>query len=134
MSLKSAKAAVRLAAALGAKVTAYHAIEAWEPQVYAQGYGVDLKGFQAIERAARESGERYVAAVAKLADTARVRCTKVVQKTRTPYEAIGEIAGKSKCDLIVMASHGRRGVSKLMMGSVTQKVLARATVPVLVYR
>lgn len=134
VSIKAARAAVRLAARLGARVTIYHAIEDWQPQLYGEGYGIDLKTFQEFERAARKSGDRHVAAVAKLADAAGVRSSRLVEKARTPYEGIVAAARKSKCDLVFIASHGRRGVSRLMMGSVTQKVLAHAAGPVLVYR
>jgi nucleotide-binding universal stress UspA family protein len=51
-----------------------------------------------------------------------------------PWDAILSAAKKHKCDLIVMASHGRRGVSALLMGSETQKVLTHSSVPVLVIR
>jgi len=72
--------------------------------------------------------------VGKLAKAARVPFASIVAKTGAPYEGIAETARKRKCDLIWMASHGRRGVARLMMGSVTLKVLAHATVPVFVYR
>ena len=134
VAAKAAKAAMHLAAALGAKVTAYHAIEIWEPQLYAEGFGVDLKTFQAFERAAREAGERQVGAVARLAKAAGVPCASLVAKAATPYEGIVEAAKKRKCDVIFIASHGRSGLSRLVMGSVTQKVLAHAAVPVLVFR
>jgi nucleotide-binding universal stress UspA family protein len=52
----------------------------------------------------------------------------------TPYKGIIEAAKKHKCDVIFMASHGRRGVSRLFMGSVTQKVVTHCKIPVLVYR
>ena len=58
----------------------------------------------------------------------------VVSKVRTPYEGIVETARKRNCDLIFIASHGRRGLARLVLGSVTLKVLAQAAVPVLVYR
>jgi nucleotide-binding universal stress UspA family protein len=51
-----------------------------------------------------------------------------------PYRAIIDCALANKCDLIVMASHGRRGVAALLVGSETQKVLTHSTIPVLVYR
>jgi nucleotide-binding universal stress UspA family protein len=51
-----------------------------------------------------------------------------------PYEAIIEAAEKSGCDLIFMASHGRRGISGFLLGSETNKVLTHSKVPVLVYR
>lgn len=50
------------------------------------------------------------------------------------YKAIIEAAKKFGCDLIAMASHGRRGVSALIVGSVTTKVLTHSSIPVLVYR
>ena len=134
VSIRAARAAVRLAAQLGARVTIYHAIEDWQPQVYGEGYGMSVKTLQAFERAARESGARQLAAVAKLADVAGVRSSRLIEKARTPYEGIVAAARKRKCDLVFIASHGRRGISRLMMGSVTQKVLAHASVPVLVHR
>lgn len=51
-----------------------------------------------------------------------------------PYEAIIDIARRLRCDLIVMASHGRRGIKGLLLGSETQKVLVHSTIPVLVHR
>ena len=58
----------------------------------------------------------------------------MVTKAYSPYEGIIAVARKRKCDLIFMASHGRRGLSKLIMGSVTQKVLTHSRIPVVVYR
>ena len=54
--------------------------------------------------------------------------------SNSPYEAIIEAAKKFECDLIVMASHGRRGVSGVLLGSETQKVLTHSKIPVLVVR
>lgn len=133
-STKAARAAVRLAAEVGARVTAYHAIDTSQPYLFGDGYAADARTFVDFARLARENGERQVDAVGKLAKAARVPFTPLVAKARTPYEGIVSAARKNKCDLIFIASHGRRGLSKLMMGSVTQKVLARATVPVMVYR
>jgi nucleotide-binding universal stress UspA family protein len=134
VSMRAAKAALRLAAQLGARVSIYHAIDDWQPQAYGEGYGISVKTLQAFERGARESGAKLLAAVAKAADAAGVRSSRLIEKARTPYEGIAAAARKSRCDLIFIGSHGRRGISKLMMGSVTQNVLAHATVPVLVYR
>jgi nucleotide-binding universal stress UspA family protein len=133
-ALKAAKAAVRFAAETGARITAYYAIESGTPQLYGEGYGIDALSLREFERSAREAGERHVGAVTKLAKAARVPFASLVAKASTPYEGIAAAARKKKCDVIFIASHGRRGLSKLMMGSVTQKVLAHATVPVLVYR
>jgi len=51
-----------------------------------------------------------------------------------PWEAIIEHAQRNDCDLVVMASHGRRGVTALLLGSETQKVLTHTDIPVIVYR
>jgi nucleotide-binding universal stress UspA family protein len=132
IALKAAKAAIRFAAQTGAKVTAFHAIEAWQP-VYTSAYAADARTFVNFERRAREAAEAHVAAVGRLADAAGVPCATLVSKARTPYEGIVQAARRRKCDLIWIASHGRRGVARLMLGSVALKVLTHATVPVLVY-
>jgi nucleotide-binding universal stress UspA family protein len=77
------------------------------------------KNLLAIEKAAREAG---------------VPCETAQEKSDQPYEAIIEAAQKRQCDLIIMASHGRRGVQGLLLGSETQKVLTHSKIPVLVYR
>ncbi|HEX7054295.1 MAG TPA: universal stress protein [Burkholderiales bacterium] len=133
-SLKAAKAAIRLAAGVGARVTAFHAIDASQPYLFGGGYGADARTFVDFERLARENGEQQVAAIGKLARAARVPFASEVAKARTAYEGIVAAARKHRCDVIFIASHGRRGLSKLMVGSVTNKVLAHATVPVLVFR
>ena len=133
-SLKAARAAMRLAADLGARVTAFHAVDASQPYLFGGGYSADARTFVDFERVARENGEGHVGDIGKLAKAARVRFASLVAEARTPYEGIISAARKGKCDLIFIASHGRRGLSRLMMGSVTNKVLAQAVVPVLVYR
>jgi nucleotide-binding universal stress UspA family protein len=133
VALEAAKAGIRFAAETGARVTAFHAIDEWQP-VYTSAYAADARTFVDFEKWAREGGEALVEAVGKLAEAARVPFASLVSKARTPYEGIVEAARERKCDVIFIASHGRRGFSGLMLGSVTQKVLAHATVPVLVYR
>lgn len=72
--------------------------------------------------------------VAQLAAAAGVPCTTLTSLSFLPHEEIINAAGTTGCDLICMASHGRRGISKLLAGSVTQNVLAYSTIPVLVLR
>lgn len=83
----------------------------------------------AEEQAARHLGE----ALAK-AKAAGVPCETVQVDHDHPYQAIIETAASRGCDLIAMASHGRRGISALVLGSETTKVLTHSTTPVLVYR
>jgi nucleotide-binding universal stress UspA family protein len=69
-----------------------------------------------------------------LAKTAGVACTGVIVSSDFPYQMIIHNAQKRKCDLIMMASHGRRGLSGLLLGSETAKVLTHSKIPVLVVR
>ena len=133
VSSKAAKAGVALARALGARVTAYCAIEPLQP-IYAEGYAFDQKVIREIEDSARRAAQKHVEAIGRIAKAAGVPFAAVVAKATTPYEGIIAAAKKQKCDAIFMASHGRRGLSRLIMGSVTQKVLMHSTIPVVVYR
>ena len=72
--------------------------------------------------------------VANAAEAAGVRCTSLAVLDYSPADAILATADSHGCDLIFMGSHGRRGLSRLLAGSVTQKVLADAHVPVMVMR
>ncbi len=86
--------------------------------------------FDAQERVA---SARIEAAV-KLAEAAGIKCNGHTVEADHPWEAILDHAKANACDLIVMASHGRRGVSALLLGSETQKVLTHSKLPVLVVR
>ncbi|MEI7870660.1 MAG: universal stress protein [Alphaproteobacteria bacterium] len=121
-----------LAREIGAKVTVMMTIEPAPMMVMAM---VQLTEQQnryhqhASEQAARHLGE--AAAKAKVAG---VPCETVQVDHDHPYQAIIETAATKGCDLIAMASHGRRGISALVLGSETTKVLTHSTTPVLVYR
>lgn len=77
---------------------------------------------------------RLFSAVAKAASAAGVACETVQVEHEHPYQAIIDTAKSKGCDLIVMASHGRRGVSAIVLGSETVKVLTHSKIPVLVHR
>jgi nucleotide-binding universal stress UspA family protein len=83
---------------------------------------------------ARELAQKRIDSIGRLAKAAGVRFASVITKADTAFGGIIDTAKKRKCDVIFMASHGRRGFSRLMMGSVTQKVLAHSKIPVMVYR
>ena len=134
VSNKAAKAGVALASALGAKVTAYYTVEQLQPVYADEGYMMNQKMIEGIEDSARQAGQKRVDAIGKMAKAAGVPFASVVTKALTPYEGIIAAAKKRKCDAIFMASHGRRGLSKLIMGSVTQKVLTHSRITVVVYR
>ena len=76
----------------------------------------------------------YLNAAKEAASAAGVICETMYLENDQPYLAIIETAAQKSCDLIVMASHGRRGISAVVLGSETLKVLTHSTVPVLVVR
>ena len=83
---------------------------------------------------AKEQAARHLGEAAAKAKAAGVPCDTVQVDHDHPYQAIIETAAGKGCDLIAMASHGRRGISALVLGSETTKVLTHSTMPVLVYR
>jgi len=77
---------------------------------------------------------KVLAPSARLAQKAGVACTTLAVNAAEPWSGILHAAHKKKCDLIVMASHGRRGLARALLGSETQKVLTHSRIPVLVVR
>jgi nucleotide-binding universal stress UspA family protein len=82
----------------------------------------------------QEHAEKTLGAVAHAAQAAGVACEAVHVEHEHPYQAIIDTATSKGCDLIVMASHGRHGISAIVLGSETVKVLTHSKIPVLVYR
>lgn len=133
VSNKAARAGIALASALNARVTAYYAVDELQP-LYVEGYAMGQTMMDDLDRRAKNLGEKRVSAIGKMAKAAGVRFNALVRKANTAYEGIIDAAKTQRCDVIFMASHGRRGLSKLIMGSVTQKVLTHSKIPVVVYR
>jgi len=131
---KAIKAGVALAKEMGAKVTGYYAVEPAPTHIYGEGYLADRKLVEELERRAHEVAQKSVDEVSAAAKAAGVKCDTVVDKAVLPYKGIIEAAEKNKCDAIFMASNGHRGLTGLLLGSVTQKVLTHSKTPVLVFR
>jgi nucleotide-binding universal stress UspA family protein len=81
-----------------------------------------------------KAADEKLAVIERLAQAAGVQTEKVRESDDHPWEAILKTAKEKQCDLIVMASHGRRGVSAVVLGSEAQKVLTHSSIPVLVVR
>ena len=128
LSEKAVAAAINLAQLLGAHITAFHALE---PYPYAAE--PELRPELFVERS-EEYAKRVLEAVANKANAANVKCATDYATCRSPSQAIVEKARAENCDLIIMASHGRRGLEGFLLGSETQKVLTHSSIPVLVYR
>jgi nucleotide-binding universal stress UspA family protein len=128
---KAVRQGLQLAKALNAKVTAVTVTPPWP--VGEMGGGMMVAApIEEYDRAVTNEAGRVLAAVSGLADEVGVACTTLHVPDRYPAEAIVEQADAGGCDLIVMASHGRRGLAKLMLGSQAARVLAYSTVPVLI--
>jgi nucleotide-binding universal stress UspA family protein len=130
LAQKAVAQGLALARALDAKVTAVTVTEPWAtlapPEV--------LNEFQEFERAARVRAKHILDGVAAAAKEASVTCAKLHVTDRFPAEGILEAAANIGADLIVMASHGRRGLAKFLLGSQATEVLTHSTVPVLICR
>jgi nucleotide-binding universal stress UspA family protein len=131
LSLRAINTAVQMAKAFGASVTGVTIVEPYS--------------YSGISEYRPESLDDYESRMDKLATTrlepletaakaSNVLCTTVVKKSFAPYEAIIDTAKQKECDLIIMASHGRRGLAGVLLGSETQKVLTHSTIPALVVR
>jgi nucleotide-binding universal stress UspA family protein len=123
---------VKLARENGARLTALHVIPQFHVLAYQPEMLVDTPDLYR-----RDSEAQARALLAKIETEARefgVPCDAMFVWGDHPYEEIVRLAADKECDLVCMASHGRRGVKGLLLGSETQKVLTHCQVPVLVYR
>ena len=132
LSEKAVLHGLQLARTLGAKVTGFYALPEFRAFAYA---GAIIEDTQAIfEGQSQAQADAARAFIATAAQEAGVPCAIAQSTNDRPYEAILKAANEHGCDLIVMASHGRRGIEGLLMGSETQKVLTHSSIPVLVSR
>jgi len=132
LSAAAIQQGVRFAQSIGAKVTGLCVM----PQQHPFFYETEIP-MEALEQAAqryKQQAGTYLAVIEKAAQDAGVACSVVYEKNDLPHEAIIRVAEQKGCDLIMMASHGRRGVGALLLGSETQKVLTHSKIPVLVFR
>lgn len=135
LSEKAVHEGVRFAKSVGAKVTGLYSAHEYEFVMSYRGeYDNDQMSEEEYLRKTRERSEKILAVVGKAAEEAGVPCELKFVPNNHPYEAITETAEASGCDLVFMASHGRRGLKGMLLGSETMKVLTHSEVPVLVVR
>ena len=130
LSESAIQTGVKLAKSLGARVTGLHVIEPFH--VVSTGVEMVSDTKAQYEKDSLANAVRFVAAISTAAKQAGVTCDCVTEQSGHPFEAIIAAAEKRGCDLIVMASHGRRGIRGLLLGSETNKVLTHTKTPVLV--
>jgi nucleotide-binding universal stress UspA family protein len=126
---------INLAKALGAKVTLLSVVPEFRmiaDESFAMPMSMQVK--QRYEKEATVRAEKKLATIGARVTKAGLQSAVVVVSSDLPYQQIIEVARKRKCDVVVMASHGRRGLTGLLLGSETVKVLTHSKIPVLVVR
>ena len=134
LSKMAVSSGIQLAELTGAQVIALKVVPRYPMSYFEGGLAVSAMDVAKIEEEWAENGQAIVDAVAAIAAAHGVTAKAVTVKSDLVAEAIINTAKKHKCDLIVMASHGRKGIKRLLMGSETQHVLTHSHIPVLVLR
>lgn len=132
LAAKAVDAAISFAAEVGARVTGYYAIE--DMNMHHVGAHLTKDLLDEFDKRSRVAAEQHASAPAGIAKAAGVPYDWRMSKVSQPHEGIVEAARDAGCDIIFMASHGHRGLTGLIVGSVTQKVLSHSKIPVLVFR
>ena len=134
LSSKAVKHGLGLAAQCGASAVVLKVVPRYPRSYFEGGLPVDASDIRRIEKQWTESAQAELDAVKKQGLQQEVAVKAVVAKSDLVAEAVIAAAKKHHCDLIVMASHGRKGIKRLLLGSETQHVLTHSHIPVLVLR
>lgn len=134
LSKKAVRSAIDLAAAVGAELVALYVVPRYPVSYFEGGVTLSVQDIARTEKQWSDKGQAVVDAVQKLAQAKNVKVKAVVTQSDLVAESIMATARKHKCDLVVMASHGRKGIKRILLGSETQHVLTHSTQPVLVLR
>jgi nucleotide-binding universal stress UspA family protein len=132
LAQKAVDQGLALAKTLNAKASAVNVTEPWT--AVAPGEVAIAFPLDEYEKGAAANATKILKGIADAAEKAGVACETVHVKDQFPAEGIIETAKARGCDLIVMASHGRRGLMRLVLGSQANRVVANSVVPVLVCR
>jgi nucleotide-binding universal stress UspA family protein len=122
------------AKALGARVTGFYSPEQYEVLAYGEYFPPNLISKTDWDKRSKQTAEKYLAPIEKAAKAANVPYDGYYKDAIAPWQAIIDAAETKECDLIFMASHGRTGVTSLLLGSQAAKVLAHSTIPVLIHK
>ena len=134
LSTETVNRAIGFAREAGARITFFYAKPEYPVAFYGEGALIDPTTPEKFAEMADQQAREILDACGQLAQAANVPYAQLSVTSDIPYEAIIDAAKSAACDLIFMASHGRRGFSGLLLGSETQKVLTHSNIPVLVYR
>jgi nucleotide-binding universal stress UspA family protein len=131
LSEKAARGAVEMGQRIGARIVGMTVVE---PYSYSTLSEYQPEPAADYEQRVDAIGRERLKPLETAAKAANVEMETVVVRSFSPYEAIIDTARRRQCDAIFMASHGRRGLSAVLLGSETQKVLTHTEIPVMVYR
>ncbi|HEY7238486.1 MAG TPA: universal stress protein [Burkholderiales bacterium] len=131
---KAVEAGIELARDANAKLTLFTAVPEYKAPSEGEIVGHHVVSFREYERTSKEKAEAILNSAAERARAAGLQCDTAFAQSDHPYRAIIEAAESRGCDLILMSSHGRSGLSELWYGSETHNVLTHSRIPTLVYR
>lgn len=134
LSKKAVSSAIAMAALMEAELVALKVVARYPQSYFEGGLAVQASEINRVEKQWVDHGQAIVDAVQKAAEAKGVKAKAVAVKSDVISDAIIATAKKHKCDLIVMASHGRKGIKRVLLGSETQQVLTHTHIPVLVLR
>ncbi len=134
LSKKAVRSAIALAATTGARLVALHVVPRYPVSYFEGAVLMPPAEVAKTEKRWADNGQALVDDVERKAEAAGVDAKGVIMKSDLVAESIIAAAKKHKCDLVMMASHGRKGIKRLLLGSETQHVLTHSDVPVLVLR
>ena len=134
LSKTAVSSAIELAAAIGAELVALYVVPRYPVSYFEGGITISVDDIARTEKQWSDKGQAVVDAVQQQARAQGVTAKAVVAQSDMVAESIMSAATKHGCDLVVMASHGRKGIKRVLLGSETQHVLTHSTVPVLVLR
>lgn len=134
LSKKAVNSAIAMAALMEAELVALKVVPRYPQTYFEGGLAVQASEISRVEKQWIDHGQAIVDAVQKTAESKGVKTKAVTVKSDLVSDAVIATAKKHKCDLIVMASHGRRGIKRILLGSETQQVLTHSHIPVLVLR
>jgi nucleotide-binding universal stress UspA family protein len=124
---------LRFAKAVGAKVTGFYVMVERQPDSFEDFAPVDVKAPN-LDEVAKQEADQYLKVIADKARALGVPCETHSMKHASPHQAIITMATQTGCDLIIMASHGKKGITGELVGSETARVITNCRIPVLVYR
>lgn len=134
LSRTAVNSAIELAAAISAELVALYVVPRYPISYFEGGITISVEDIARTEKQWSDKGQAVVDAVQAQALAQGVTAKAAVVQSDLVAESIMAAANKHECDLVVMASHGRKGIKRVLLGSETQHVLTHSTVPVLVLR